>query len=97
MTSGIQRNQFVFERPITFGFWLVAFWPLFFVIVLKRKPLSHTWLWRGAYAGAIILTFSRAAWLSRLIQLVFLIYWTYQSQFQRYLRKILVPAIAVII
>lgn len=96
MTSGIQRNQFVFERPITYWFWLVAFWPLFFVIVLKRKPLSHTWFWWLMYAMWVILTFSRAAWAAWLLQIAILWYWTYQSQFQQFARKILLPAIVVV-
>ena len=97
MTSGIQRNQFVFERPITYGFWLVALWPIFFVVVLRRKPISEVWFWRLMYAMAVILTFSRAAWWVWLIQIAILWYWTYQSTFQQFARKILFPAIAIVV
>lgn len=96
MTSGIQRNQFVFERPITYGFWLVAFWPLFYVIVLKRKPLSNTWLWRLLYTMAVVFTFSRAAWGAWLLQIAILWYWTFQDTFRHFVRKILLPASFVI-
>lgn len=97
MTSGIQRNQFVFERPITYWFWLVAFWPIFFVIVLRRKPVSQTWFWWLMYTTAIVLTFSRAARGTRLLQLAILWYWTYQSSFRKFVDKILLPAIIVIV
>jgi hypothetical protein len=96
MTSGIQRNQFVFERPITYWFWLVAFWPIFFVIVLRRKPIAESWFWWLMFAMAVILTFSRAAWWAWLLQLAILWYWTYQSSFRKFVDKILLPAIIVI-
>jgi hypothetical protein len=38
--SGYARNQFLFERPISRGFFLIAFWPLFFVLCFKNKPLK---------------------------------------------------------
>ena len=97
MTSGIQRNQFVFERPITYGFWLTALWPLFFVVVLRRKSLSDTWFWRLMYTMAVVFTFSRAARWAWLMQIVILWYWTYQSTFKQFARKILLPAIIVIV
>lgn len=97
MTSGIQRNQFLFERPITYGFWLVAFWPIFFVVVLRRKPISESWFWWMMYAMAVILTFSRAAWWAWLLQIAILWYWTYQSTFRKFVDKILLPAIIVVV
>lgn len=58
---GYVRNQFLFERPIYFGFWLVAFWPLFYIIVLKNKKLSDCYGRWFLYLLNIILTFSRAS------------------------------------
>ncbi len=39
---GYIRNSFLFERPISFGFFLLAFWPLFYIHFLKQKPLKDT-------------------------------------------------------
>lgn len=97
MTSGIQRNQFVFERPITYGFWLIAFWPLFFVVILRNKRLEDTWFWWLLYTMWIVLTFSRAAWWAWLLEVAILWYWTYQSTFRQFANKILIPAIVVIV
>jgi hypothetical protein len=37
---GNMRNHFLFERPITWGFYLVMMFPLFFVTYLRRRSLS---------------------------------------------------------
>ena len=60
--SGYPRNQFLFERPISWGFFLTAFFPLFYMFVLQRRSLHKTWFWWGVFALNVILTFSRAAW-----------------------------------
>ena len=81
--SGYTRNQFLFERPISRGFFLIAFRPLFFVLAFKNKPLrDKIWRWT-MYGLAIMSTFSRAAravWILQTIILVFL-------QFPRKYRK----------
>lgn len=41
--QGYPRNQFLFERPISWGFFLIAFFPLFYMYVLQRKSLKKTW------------------------------------------------------
>lgn len=70
---GLPRSQFLFERPTTYGFWLTAFFPLFFMLFLRRRPVSQTrWRWT-IYGLNIILTFSRAAWGSWIIIVVVLI------------------------
>ena len=64
------RNQFIFERPISLGFFLVVFWPLFFMLVLYRKS-PKDWMVRWGLYGIILLsTFSRAAWWAWLIQTI---------------------------
>jgi len=68
----LPRNQFLFERPITRWFYLIAVWPLFFVRYLRKKPMNETWLRRIIYALNIIVTFSRAARWAWIIQLVIL-------------------------
>lgn len=82
--SGYARNQFLFERPISRGFFLIAFWPLFFVLCFKNKPLKDK-IWRGLLYGlAIMSTFSRAAWWVWIIQTIILIL----MQFPRKYRKV---------
>ncbi len=72
------RNQFLFERPISLWFFLVVFWPLFFVSLLYRKSYKK-WILRWWLYGLILLsTFSRAAWWAWFLQtmIMFLIlYW----------------------
>ena len=72
INAGLPRNTFLFERPTTFGFWLIAFWPLFYLIALRKEPLKYTWLRWGVYGLNIVLTFSRAARGARLILLILL-------------------------
>ena len=40
MHFGYLRNQFIFERPISYGFFLIAFWPLFYLHFLKRRVME---------------------------------------------------------
>ncbi|USN55712.1 MAG: hypothetical protein H6765_03865 [Candidatus Peribacteria bacterium] len=42
INQGLTRNQFIFERPVSRGFFLVALWALFFFLFLYRQPLSST-------------------------------------------------------
>jgi len=71
--SGYVRNQFLFERPISRGFFLIALWPLFFILCFKNKPLREKIRRWSIYGLAIMSTFSRAAWGVWLIQTIILI------------------------
>ncbi len=79
------RNQFLFERPITFGFWLTAFRPLFYIRVLKNKNLTKVWGWRVVYILNVILTFSRAARGSWFVITWILIFITYHKHWKKLL------------
>jgi len=72
----LPRSQFRFERPTTFWFWLTAFFPLFFMQFLARRPWQETRAWRTLYWLNIVVTFSRAAWWSRIIAVVLCIWLT---------------------
>lgn len=61
LNQWLPRNQFLFERPISRGFFLIAFWPLFFVLVIRKKSFEKTRVWRFLYTFNVIVTFSRAA------------------------------------
>lgn len=82
--SGYVRNQFLFERPISRGFFLIAFWPLFFLLCMKQKPRHDKVLRWGLYGLALLSTFSRAARIAWIIQIIILIL----MQMQRRHRKI---------
>ncbi|MCX6822806.1 MAG: O-antigen ligase family protein [candidate division SR1 bacterium] len=71
--SGFVRNQFLFERPISRGFFLVAFWPLFFLLCMKKKSRSDKAIRGGLYGLAMLSTFSRAAWIAWAIEIVILV------------------------
>lgn len=63
----LPRNSFLFERPTTRWFFLVALRPLLYLRQLRHRPLSLSWLWRGIMWMNILITFSRAAWGSWII------------------------------
>lgn len=88
------RNQFLFERPIGFWFFLIAFWPLFFFQVIYRKK-KWTILWYGFLYGVLVLsTFSRAALWVWLLQTWILLLLTYRKYLLKWV--IFVPWILVL-
>lgn len=94
----IPRNQFLFERPITRWFFLVAVRPLFFVRYLWKKPLSETWLRWCIYALNIIVTFSRAArwaWIIQLVILGFLMSSNWKKSLLKYWIPILLAFVGI--
>ncbi len=66
------RNQFLFERPTVRWFFLIAFWPLYFLIYLNRKHLGKHRFERSLFALGVFLTFSRAARWVWLIETILL-------------------------
>lgn len=88
LDTGFVRNQFLFERPISRGFFLVAMWPLFFVLCFKNKPVGQKFLRGSLYGLAIMSTFSRAARGVWIIQTIILIL----AQFPKKYRKIALKA-----
>lgn len=95
--EGFPRNQFLFERPISRWFFLTAFFPLFFIQFLQRRSIKKTWFRWLMYAGNVILTYSRAAWWSWIIELAILGLLTYRKQMKFFVRKLLLPAIIVFV
>ena len=77
------RNQFLFERPISRGFFLVALWPLFFALALKKRGPKAIFLWWSLYALAILSTFSRAAWVAWFLQTIVLVLIEYRQNLKR--------------
>lgn len=93
---GYVRNQFLFERPISRGFFLIAFWPLFFVTALRKKDRGRA-IFRGSlYAVNIISTFSRAARGAWVIQTLVLIILQYRKKLRKTILYICVPIVGVL-
>ena len=93
--SGYARNQFLFERPISRWFFLIAFWPLFFVLCFKNKPLrDKIWRW-SLYGLAIMSTFSRAAWWVWLIQTVILVALQFPKKYRKRALRWFLPLLFV--
>lgn len=87
LDHGPVRNQYLFERPTYFGFWLIVFWPMFFLLELKWKKYEETWLWRVLYIFAIGSTLSRGAWISFLGQNIIMIYILYHDRVDEFVKK----------
>jgi len=81
--NGYVRNQFLFERPISRWFFLIAFWPLFFIYAIKKNPRWDGVLRWSLYGLAVLSTFSRAAWLAWIIQTLILIFLQFGRRFRK--------------
>jgi hypothetical protein len=83
---GTVRNQFVFERPTTFWFRLIAWRPLFVLLWLRPRKLEdilHRWI---LFAIVLLTTFARSALIARIVQITVL-WWILRH---RYLRRFLI-------
>lgn len=72
------RNTFLFERPTSFGFWLIAFFPIFVLWYLRKKSWKNQILPVIAFWLLILSTRSRAwiaVWILEAIVLFFILYW----------------------
>ncbi len=97
INQGIVRNQFLFERPISWGFFLTAFWPLFFFMCLYKQPLRYTWVWWSLYMLNVFLTFSRAARGAIIIQCVLIGLLIYRHQKRKFFMTMIVPGIFAVL
>lgn len=75
INQGLPRSSFLFERPTTRGFYLIAFFPLFYTLFLHKKSVKYTRARRIIYGLNILLTFSRAARWAWIIQLIAIALW----------------------
>ena len=95
LNYGLPRNQFLFERPTTRWFFLVALWPLFFLQFLYRKPRHETRGRRTIYGLNVFLTFSRAARGVRILQTILLALVLYKFRRKHLMTMLLIPIIAL--
>ena len=82
------RNQFLFERPTSFGFWLIAFFPVFVLWFLRKKgrknqifPLIVFWL-------LILSTRSRAGIAVRVLEAIALFFILYRKSIKKYFLRL---------
>lgn len=87
------RNQFLFERPISRGFFLIALWPLFFMLALRHKWWKEVVFRWAMYALCVVSTFSRAAWWAFFIQTFVLIFLQFDSKARRKAWYVILPVI----
>lgn len=92
----IARNQFVFERPIFRWFFLVAFWPLFYVLYIRKKNISDSWYRWVIYGLNILITFSRASWWAWIFEVLLLWIMDNRHDFKRFVFKFLVPIVFIV-
>lgn len=91
------RNQFLFERPINFWFFLIALWPLFYFVVLKWKDKKKVILpWTTIYWLAVFSTLSRAAIGVWILQTIIILILIYRKNIWRIFWKVIVPLIIMI-
>lgn len=91
------RNQFLFERPISFGFFLIALWPVFFFSVLRWKSKKEM-RGRSLFYGLIVIsTLSRAAigvWFGLSLIMIILMYF---NRIKKIFWKLIIPVIILIL
>lgn len=95
LDHGAPRNQFLRERPIFYGFYLVAFWPFFLLIYLRRAPRVEQVFYWLLYMLNIFSTFSRSAWLVRIMQTILLFFLLYGKQALKYLKYLFIPLLGL--
>ena len=94
--DGFVRNQFLFERPISLWFFLVAFWPLFFALVLYRKGVKKRLVRWWLYGIILLSTFSRAAWWAWIVQTVIMFFALYRKQNKKLFLSFLIPFVCIL-
>lgn len=89
------RNQFLFERPISYGFFLIALWPLFYMLYIRKRSFKNTRGRRLLYWFNIFLTFSRAALWAWFLQIILLWIIKYKNDIKKYFLRLILPLIIV--
>ena len=78
------RNSFIFERPTSFGFWIVAFFPVFVLWYLRTKSRKNQILPVVAFGLLIFSTRSRAWIAVRAVEAVILFFILYRKSVKKY-------------
>ena len=92
----IARNQFIFERPISYGFFLVMFFPLFYFMYLKKQKFSKTYILWGLYVINLFSTFSRAAIWAWFVEILILGFIQFKHNYKKLFIQIILPIFVLI-
>jgi hypothetical protein len=83
------RNGFIFERPISFGFWLIAFFPIFALCYLRKKTIKKQIGYSFLFGLLVLSTRSRAAIGVFGIEIIALALIIHRKHLKNYLRLII--------
>ncbi len=97
LNQGFVRNQFVFERPISRWFFLIALRPLFFMYMIKNKWTKNIFMRGWLYGLNVFSTFSRAAWWVWILTTFLLLIFQYRKQFWRLSLYLFLPLMVLFI
>lgn len=91
------RNQFLFERPISFGFFLVAMWPLFALLYLRKLSIKDKLGRTFAFGALAFSTYSRAAMAVWVLQTGVLLLLLYPKHAKKLLLYVALPGVLAFI
>jgi hypothetical protein len=83
------RNQFLFERPISFGFWLIAFFPVFVLSWLRKKNLKNQIFYTIGFGLLVFSTRSRAGIAIFAVEVVALLLLLHRKVLKKWLRGVI--------
>ena len=87
------RNQFLFERPTSFGFWLIAFFPVFVLWFLRnRKRIDQ--LFPTIMFWLLVFSTRSRAWIAiRALEVIVLFFILYRKAIKKYFIWLIIVAI----
>ena len=87
------RNSFLFERPTSFGFWLIAFFPVFVLWFLRNKKRKDQ-IFSVITFWLLILSTRSRAWIAvRTLEAIILFFIVYRKSVKKYFTRLVIVAI----
>ena len=87
------RNQFLFERPTSFGFWLIAFFPVFVLWFLRNRKKIDQIIPTIIFWLLIFSTRSRAWIAIRILEAIVLFFILYRKSIKKFFVRLVILAI----
>lgn len=84
------RNTYLFERPTSFGFWLIAFFPVFVLWYLRKKSRKEQIIPTIVFWLLILSTWSRAGIAVWALEAIVLFFILYRKQVKKYFIPLLI-------
>lgn len=97
INQGHARNQFLFERPISLWFFLIAVWPLFALLYLRKLSIKDKLGRTFAFGALVFSTYSRAAMAVRVLQSGLLLLLLYPKHAKKLLLYVALPGVLAFI